>query len=105
MITAITIENFKGIRERVRLELKPITLLFGPNSGGKSSIIQAIHYAREVLERHNLDADRTLAGGEAIDLGGFSSFVHNRDLNREIKLRFDMRLSGNTLPHLTDLNF
>jgi hypothetical protein len=29
-ITAITIENFKGIREPVRVELKPITLLFGP---------------------------------------------------------------------------
>jgi hypothetical protein len=29
MITAIEIENFKGIRDRVRIEMKPITLLFG----------------------------------------------------------------------------
>jgi AAA15 family ATPase/GTPase len=27
MITAIAIENFKGIRERVRLQLKPILAL------------------------------------------------------------------------------
>jgi predicted ATPase len=33
-ITAITIENFKGISEPVRVELKPITLLFGANSVG-----------------------------------------------------------------------
>ena len=105
MITAITIENFKGIRARVRLELAPITLVFGANSAGKSSILHAIHYAREVLERHNLDADRTLAGGESIDLGGFSNFVHARELDREIRLRFDMRLSGETLPHLVDLNW
>ena len=47
-ITAITIENFKGIKEPVRVELKPITLLFGPNSAGKSTIIHALHYAHEL---------------------------------------------------------
>lgn len=31
-ISAITIENFKGIKELVRVEFKPITLLFGPNN-------------------------------------------------------------------------
>jgi len=29
MITGITIENFKGIGDRVELEVRPITLLFG----------------------------------------------------------------------------
>ena len=44
LIKAITIENFKGISEPVRVEFKPLTLLFGPNSSGKSTIIQALHY-------------------------------------------------------------
>ena len=35
-ISAIEIENFKGISERQRMEFKPITLIFGPNSIGKS---------------------------------------------------------------------
>src|SRR6266851_3576614 len=86
MITAIEIENFKGIRDRVRIDLKPITLLFGPNSAGKSTILHALHYAREVLERHNLDADKTQLGGEWIDLGGFRSLVHSHDLNRVITI-------------------
>jgi predicted ATPase len=37
-------ENFKGISEPVRVELKPITLLFGANSVGKSTIVQVLHY-------------------------------------------------------------
>ena len=37
-ITAIELENFKGISDRVRVELKPITLLFGANSAGKSTM-------------------------------------------------------------------
>lgn len=103
MITGITVENFKGIRDRAHLDIKPLTLLFGPNNAGKSTILHAIHYAREVLERHNLDADRTLSGGESIDLGGFTSFVHGRDLEREVRLRFDMKLTVGALPQLMDL--
>lgn len=97
-ITAITIENFKGIREPVRVELKPITLLFGPNSAGKSTIVQAIHYAREIFERQNLNPDRTLLGGDSIDLGGFESLVHNHDKKLPIRLRFELDLSREDLP-------
>ena len=54
LLKALTLENFKGIREPVRVEFAPLTLLFGPNNAGKSTIIQALMYAREVLERNNL---------------------------------------------------
>jgi hypothetical protein len=93
MITAVAIENFKAIRDRVAFDLKPITLLFGSNSSGKSSVIHALHYAREVFERHNLDPDQTLVGGKFIDLGGFRTLVHGHDLSRSVVLRFDLHLS------------
>jgi AAA15 family ATPase/GTPase len=63
MLTNIAIENFKGIAERGELPIRPLTLLSGPNSDGKSTIMHAFHYAREVFERHNLDADCRIAGG------------------------------------------
>ncbi len=93
MITAIEVENFKGIGERQRIEFKPITLLFGPNSAGKSTILHSILYAQEVFGRRNYDAGRTVSGGEFVDLGGFCNFVHNRDRNRAvvIKVELDMR--------------
>ena len=97
-ITAITIENFKAIKEPVRIELKPITLLFGPNSAGKSTIVQALHYAREILERQNVDPGKTMTGGKAIDLGGFKSLVYGQDLTRSITLRFDLDLTNEDLP-------
>ena len=53
MIKKIHITNFKGIKDTVTVELKPITLLFGPNSAGKSTIVQALHYAKEIFERKN----------------------------------------------------
>ena len=46
MISRVSIQNFKGIGEPgVDLELKPLTLLVGPNGGGKSSILEAIAVA------------------------------------------------------------
>lgn len=93
-ITAITIENFKGISEPVRVELKPITLLFGANSVGKSTIVQALHYVREILERNNVDADRCLGADESLDLGGFRNLVHNHDLTRHISIKVEYLLNA-----------
>jgi AAA15 family ATPase/GTPase len=77
-ITSITIENFKGIADPVTIPIRPITLLFGKNSSGKSTILQALHYLREVLEHRRPDPDRTQSGGDAIDLGGFQSLTRKR---------------------------
>jgi hypothetical protein len=98
LISALTIENFKGIGPPALITFKPITLLFGPNSAGKSTILQALHYAREIFERQNFDPDKTLDGGESLDLGGFKSLVHKFDTSKAITLRFDLDLSDSDLP-------
>ena len=102
ILKALTLENFKGIREPVKVEFAPLTLLFGPNNAGKSTIVQALMYAREVLERNNCDAGTTQLGGDVVDLGGFQNLVHGHDLNRVIRMRFELDLTGNSLRRPTD---
>ena len=36
------IGNFKGFQEVQEIEIAPITLIFGQNSGGKTSLLQSI---------------------------------------------------------------
>ena len=98
MITAVEIENFKGIGRPVRIELRPITLLFGRNSAGKSTVLHALCYAHEILSHRNVDAHKTSLGGDQIDLGGFRRFVHGHDLKRSVRLRFELNLGGLVLP-------
>jgi len=98
IIKSITIANFKAIREPVKIGFKPITLLFGANSSGKSTIIHALHYAWEVIGRHNLDPNFTAHGGHSVDLGGFINLVHGHDKKRSICMRFDLDLTKGNLP-------
>src|ERR1035438_6806904 len=91
-LTNIEIANFKGVASQQPIALKPITLLFGPNSAGKSTILQALHYLREILERQNIDPDLTIAGG-LIDLGGFATLVHNHELDRPVRIKVILDLS------------
>lgn len=102
-LTRIEIENFKGIGKRQVIDLKPITLLFGPNSAGKSTILQALHYLREILERQNADPDQTIAGG-LIDLGGFATLVHDHDLSRAIKIKVELDIDDGQESDLFCLN-
>ena len=95
MLTGIIIENFKGIRERVEIELRPITLLFGGNSAGKSSILHALQYATKIFERRNLDAGSVGDGGTGVDLGGYQNFVHDHNPDLDITLGFNLKFNGN----------
>ncbi|MBG6166910.1 putative ATPase [Labrenzia sp. EL_195] len=91
-LSRIEIENFKGIGAKQVIELRPITLLFGANSAGKSTILQALHYVREILQRQNPDPDQTIAGG-LIDLGGFKNLIHNHDLSKSMMIKMVVDLS------------
>ena len=91
MITRFILGNFKAIRDPIEIDLRPITLLFGPNAAGKSSILQAIHYAIEILEGRSLDTHQTRLGREHVNLGGFSNLVHNHDLASSITIGFEQR--------------
>ena len=98
LISAVEIENFKGIGRPVRIDLRPITLLFGRNSAGKSTVLHALCYAHEILSHRNVDAHKTELGGDQVDLGGFRNFVHAHDLTRKVRLRFELNLEGWVVP-------
>src|SRR4051794_14549476 len=94
MLTSLEIENFKGIAGRQRIDLAPLTLLFGANSAGKSTILQALIYLHEVLNRGAADVDRTELGGSVLELGGFARLVHRHDTERVITLRAEFATPG-----------
>jgi len=85
MLTAIRVGNFKAFAESQRIPVRPLTLIYGANSSGKSSVLHSLILARHAQETGDLDVHRTNVGGEAVDLGGFRQFIHRRDVSRRVE--------------------
>ena len=49
-ITRITVKGFKSIADECSIEIRPLTILAGANSSGKSSIMQPILMMKQTLE-------------------------------------------------------
>lgn len=74
-IKFVKLQNFKGFKEAT-LELKPLTVILGPNSAGKSSFGQAL----VALSKNNLSKDRVLSMAfdpiSSLQLGRYSDLIH-----------------------------
>ena len=40
----LTLENFQSIKNRTEIPIRPLTFLYGPNSAGKSSVLDALRF-------------------------------------------------------------
>ncbi len=85
-IKTVTIQNFKGIRRKAVIPLAPVTMLFGANSSGKSSILHALLYLYELLVNKNVDPEYSSVTGEHVYLGGFAELINGKDLTKVMTL-------------------
>jgi predicted ATPase len=53
MITNIRLSNFRAFQSAVDVRIRPITVLIGKNSAGKSSLIKFLLMLRQTLESHS----------------------------------------------------
>jgi Arc/MetJ-type ribon-helix-helix transcriptional regulator len=99
LLHALRVGNFKAFADTQRIPLKPITLIFGPNSAGKSSFIHSLalaheaQFGREKRSLSRLDVHHTDVGGSAIDLGGFRQYVHRGLMRKHVEWGAEMKVS------------
>src|SRR5215471_10062681 len=61
-ITALTVSGFKSIANEQRIDLRPLTVLAGANSSGKSSMLQPLLLLKQTLEAEFLPEALLLDG-------------------------------------------
>lgn len=84
-IREIHLENFRAFSQPTTVPLGKITLLYGQNSAGKSSIIKALLFLQQSYNsRSERKSEPFLFTGEAVDLGSFESCVSNHDTSRRM---------------------
>jgi hypothetical protein len=89
-IESISFKNFKAFGDNFQeFTPRPLTLVYAPNSIGKSSFLHALIYldyvSRYHLERENLSLYQTKIYGDFINFGGFENYVHRHELDRTIE--------------------
>lgn len=87
-ITRISLTNFRSFKHTQSLEIAPVTLLFGPNSVGKSSVLMALAYVQQILKKGHCNPQKLDALGDKA-IGGFRALVHRQDLKKSIRIRLD----------------
>ena len=75
LLTELRLHNFKSVGEPLALPLRPLTLLYGKNSAGKSSLIQSL-----LLLKQSLLSGAFTAAGDNVDLGSLPGLLHRHDL-------------------------
>ena len=87
MLSELGLRNFKAFGdEEQKAPMSKITLLYGPNSGGKSSVIQALLLLKQSLfdRRPNEERRELMSRGEYVDLGGFPALIYKHETKREL---------------------
>ncbi|MFO0945608.1 MAG: AAA family ATPase [Planctomycetota bacterium] len=100
MLSALELENFKAFGQRARIEFAPITLIFGENSAGKTSILQALNLLKQTRESRSGGAVLLpRAENGIVDLGSFQELLFDHDVSRtmHIKLEFDASVGADQI--------
>lgn len=85
MLTHLRIKNFKAWRDTGPVRLAPLTVIFGANSAGKSSLGHLLLALQQTAR--STDRKRALHLGDAsslIDLGTFTDCLHGHDLQQAL---------------------
>jgi|YNPNPStandDraft_1061719.scaffolds.fasta_scaffold130547_2 predicted ATPase len=85
MWTSIRVQNFKGYEDTGEIPLKPLTFLIGPNSGGKSTLLQVFLLLRQTVESRDLTST-VISNGDYVELGAYQDYVFLNDKNRWVEM-------------------
>ncbi len=91
MISRISLKNFKAFQKLENFEMKPITILCGVNSCGKSSIIQSILLLKQTIESQKKNI--LLLNSKYVKLGTFENIIFNKDKTKTVEFNFEFEVN------------
>ncbi len=91
-ITELSIQDFRSIQQ-AKVRLAPVTVVYGPNSAGKSSILYSLLALRNIVLNPNQDANGFFNFGFA-NLGSFESVSFEHHLDSTIQFGLTKIASG-----------
>ncbi|MGD2144703.1 MAG: AAA family ATPase [Anaerolineae bacterium] len=91
MIKTLRLHSFKAFQDTGEINLKPVTVLAGPNSGGKTSILQSLLLLKQTLETEAPDIDLNL-DGRFLQFSAFNELTFGKPPLRECEVSYDFKI-------------
>ena len=94
MLTNLRLKNFKVWKDTSPIKMAPLTILFGTNSSGKSSIEQFLLMLKQTMD--SSDRKTVIYPGDVntpVNLGSFEELVFGRDPKKKLEFSFEWKLS------------
>lgn len=88
------IKNLRALKATPLIELKPINILVGRNSAGKSTFARTFPLLKQSIETRS--SAPILWWGDDVDFGDFQTSVHNRDTEKQISFHFELEYEAGT---------
>ena len=89
MIQTWTIQNFKSVSDKTTLNMKPLTIFAGPNSSGKSTLIQSILLVAQTLQT-TVNSQSVVLNGHLFKLGSFDDIIFNHQSDQTVLIGFGL---------------
>lgn len=80
MMCSLRLQNFKAFGGMQHIPLRPITLIYGANSSGKTSILQALLLLKQTVSQSGDDSSCLSVRGDLVDLGSYREMIHGHEL-------------------------
>lgn len=84
---AVRWRNFRCFEDTGLLEIRPLTLLIGPNNGGKSSFLDPVLLLKQTLESNDRHAG-LVTQGRLVNVGTYEDLITNHEIERDLVLSF-----------------
>lgn len=104
MITAIRIENLRSLKDTGFIQIKPLTILLGANSSGKSTFLRSfLLFAQSVNKQ--LRGPISWFDDAMVDFGDFQTAVNNEARENGEPIRFSYVIDNTNDEILRDIRF
>jgi predicted ATPase len=90
MITKLRIANFKSLRQETELDLRPLTVIAGANSSGKSTVLQPLLLLAQTFV-NRVGSEPIILNGPLLQLGAMSDICSFGSNLSSIKIGVDLR--------------
>lgn len=89
MIKHWILNNFKSIEKEKEFEFRPLTIFAGANSSGKSTVLQSMLLVAQTIQ-NPIKSRSIVLNGHISKFGSYEDIVSNREINRRIKIGFEI---------------